>query len=258
MRLPPLFLAAAFLAQTQLFSPLMNAGSLPPRAGDAEVARILAAGGCVLQDGTPSYTIAEVARDPGAFVGHHIRIRAVFEQAAEGQYLCADDPSGKPRFGVGYAPRTGEDRKNHEKSLTRIRSRDCIGRALVAVSGMLQHAPQEGFVSYEYRFDVSRFDGVEPVGRPYAGFLEAGECYRTAVTFAPDGTFRLTDPLRLPAHHAARIEWTNLRDLPKLMRAATTPPTQSVVFRVLSKQVAKAGAQERWNTTYRCRIYRID
>lgn len=238
------------LGPALLVGPAMSA---PPAADSPEVARILAAGGCVLLDAVPSHPLAEVAREPAKFAGRRLRLRAVYEQTPQGARLVAEPAAAGPAFAVALAPLKGAERRLRERGLARLRSKQCAGRAVVAVRGVLRLDPQTGGT-----FEVEQFEAVDPAGLPFNGTLTAGECYRAPIVFETDGTFRLVTPLWVPPHHAGHLEWTNLRQLPQLRRVAATPPTSAVVFRVLSRRIDKVGDAYRWHTTYRCQIYRLD
>lgn len=243
--LRPLFALAglgAFLSS----SPMKAQPNSPP----AEAARILEAGGCVLLDGTPAPALTEVARNPSAFTGKRIRVSGIWEQFPSG--LRVTQESTAAFLEITLPPLPGAAARLRERGLARIASTECAGRAVVAVSGTLLRQGSGQI------FAVERFDGIEPAGRPYTGLLTAGECYRAQVLFDPAGGLHLATSPRLPAHHAGRVEWTNRKDIPKLLRPPLDPPHRFAVFRVLSADVQKAGDTLRWNTTYRCRIYRLD
>jgi hypothetical protein len=103
----------------------------------------------------------------------------------------------------------------------------------------------------------------EPVAAPqepleFAGTLEAGHTYRALSIFDQAQEWRPVAPLKLPFHHAGRIEWLNLTDFPELTETPPGSRLKNIVFRVVEKKIAKVSGQYRWNTTYTCRIIRVE
>ena len=86
----------------------------------------------------------------------------------------------------------------------------------------------------------------------YNGWLEEGKTYRAAVRYGSAGELELIIPLRILAHHAARVEWSNLEDYPALK--AANHHSKWIVFNVVSKRTVRVAEQYRWNDTYHCRI----
>ncbi|HEY0386381.1 MAG TPA: hypothetical protein VGC64_10235, partial [Pyrinomonadaceae bacterium] len=70
--------------------------------------------------------------------------------------------------------------------------------------------------------------------------------------------WRTVVPLRIPFHHAARIEWVNLREFPELVKAVGKDCRRRIVFSVIAQETFKVAGQYRWDTTYRCRILRVE
>lgn len=92
----------------------------------------------------------------------------------------------------------------------------------------------------------------------FKGMLEPGVSYRALVTRDRVEEWRTLLPLRLPFHHAARIEWLNLKDYPALNKAGTGSHQKRIVFKVVRRETSKVAGQYRWNTTYYCRITAIE
>jgi hypothetical protein len=86
----------------------------------------------------------------------------------------------------------------------------------------------------------------------YNGWLEEGKTYRAAVRYGSAGELDLIIPLRILAHHAARVEWANLEDYPALK--AANHHSKWIVLNVVSKHTVKVPQHDRWNDTYQCRI----
>lgn len=97
---------------------------------------------------------------------------------------------------------------------------------------------------------------TEPI--EFAGTLEKGSTYRALVTRDQEQGLQLVTPLKLPLHHAARVEWLNLKEFAELgKRSATTQRTQ-IVFKVVEKKSVKVSGQYRWNTIYECQLITIE
>lgn len=92
----------------------------------------------------------------------------------------------------------------------------------------------------------------------FAGTLEKGSTYRALVTPDQEQELRLVAPLKLPLHHAARVEWLNLKEFPELRKRSPTTQRTQVVFKVIEKKSVKVSGQYRWNTTYECQIITIE
>lgn len=91
----------------------------------------------------------------------------------------------------------------------------------------------------------------------FGGTLEAGKVYRAAVRFDKDLlSFRTVERLELPAHHAGRIEWTNVKFLGGFF---TLDAGEQIhfVFEVVAKNVMTL-AGERLRTTFDCRVLSVE
>ncbi len=99
---------------------------------------------------------------------------------------------------------------------------------------------------------------AEPELFEFAGTLEEGRMYRALSIFDQEQEWRPVAPLKLPFHHAGRIEWLNLKDFPALTETPPSARLKNIVFRVVEKRIAKVAGQYRWNTTFYCRIIRIE
>lgn len=97
---------------------------------------------------------------------------------------------------------------------------------------------------------------TEPI--EFDGRLEEGITYRAFVICDQEQELKTIVPLRIPFHHAARIEWLNLREFPQLDKAKNARCRQQIVFKVIKRETIKVAGQNRWNTTYRCRILAIE
>jgi hypothetical protein len=91
----------------------------------------------------------------------------------------------------------------------------------------------------------------------FDGTLETGKVYRAAVTFDKDSVlFKTVKRLKLPAHHAGRIEWTNIKFLGGFY---TLDAGEQIhfVFEVVAKNVMML-AGGRLRTTFDCRILSME
>jgi hypothetical protein len=88
----------------------------------------------------------------------------------------------------------------------------------------------------------------------FNGGLKEGSTYRAAVVRGQDGEWRTVISLKMPLHHAARIEWLNLKNYPELFQPEPDAHRKRVVFTVIRRETYKVAGQSRWNTVYYCRI----
>ena len=101
---------------------------------------------------------------------------------------------------------------------------------------------------YDYRFDIREFKTIDPIVLPYKGRLEPGWMYVDSFDSTNENRLKLSEPLKMSLHHAARIEWLNTGKFPKLRAAGRT----FITFRVVSREIKKIG-DNRWNDTYTLR-----
>lgn len=88
----------------------------------------------------------------------------------------------------------------------------------------------------------------------FNGDLKEGSTYRAAIARGRDGEWRTVVPLKMPRHHATRIEWLNLEDYPALAQPEPRSQPRQIVFTVVRRETYKVAGQYRWNTIYYCRI----
>ncbi|MDX6693609.1 MAG: hypothetical protein QOF02_1212 [Blastocatellia bacterium] len=88
----------------------------------------------------------------------------------------------------------------------------------------------------------------------FGGDLQEGSTYRAAIARGQDGEWRTSVPLKILRHHAARIEWLNLKEYPELDKPQPRSRQKQIVFTVVKRETLKVAGQYRWNTTYYCRI----
>jgi hypothetical protein len=92
----------------------------------------------------------------------------------------------------------------------------------------------------------------------FEGLIQKGVTYRAKITFNTEQGWHTVVKLRVPYHHAARIEWTNLDEYPSLEKQGARMQRHWIRFELVSREVVKLASQERWNTTYRCRIVAVE
>lgn len=83
----------------------------------------------------------------------------------------------------------------------------------------------------------------------FTGELEKGKIYRAEIEF--DGKYnewQTIKSLKLPFHHAGRLEWTNIKSFNLLQNSK-----RKIVFKVISKKIYQAD-RNRWNTIYQAKI----
>ncbi|MGA9994708.1 MAG: hypothetical protein WBP93_04795, partial [Pyrinomonadaceae bacterium] len=133
------------------------------------------------------------------------------------------------------------------------------GRAEIVVQGTLENRRSKNpFFNYRYLFVATCIEKVMRAGLSYEGTLEEGQTYRARVKCDREQGLSLLIPVSVPYHHAWHIEWTNLKKFPQLKSRAGADCEREIVFQVLSKQIEKVAGQNRWNTTYNCKILEVE
>ena len=92
----------------------------------------------------------------------------------------------------------------------------------------------------------------------FAGLIQKGITYRAEVSYDKKQGWHTSVRLRLPNHHAGRIEWVNLSEFPTLGKPGEGSRRLRIRFELVSRQVVKVQDHERWNTTYTCRILAVE
>lgn len=83
----------------------------------------------------------------------------------------------------------------------------------------------------------------------FEGELLVGKTYTATFIFDETSGWRLTEPIKLLPHHAARIEWI---DKKRILSSLIKENRYQLEFKVLARNVRRAGNTNRWNTTYKC------
>lgn len=204
----------------------------------------------------PTVALCDLMKRPGEFYDRKVRISGMFTQADEAQYLSDSGCPAKrdtDQIGVGFADMEGSGRERFSKEISKIGKPEFGGRAMVRVVGYLRNAQRHDFACYGMRFDIVRFEKVEPVVMTFEGELQAGNTYRASVQGDDMLGLVLTRALRIAEHHAVRLEWTNLSAFPELHNLRGMTSERKVVFSVLSDDI-KQVTERRWNRTIRLRI----
>jgi hypothetical protein len=102
----------------------------------------------------------------------------------------------------------------------------------------------------KFRAKNPPIERIEPQIIDYEGTLEEGKTYRGIVYSTKRQALSLAVPLKIPFHHADRIEWVNQAKF-------FFPAENRIVFRVKSKDT-KQMTPNRWNTTYSCEILTLE
>lgn len=208
----------------------------------------------------PTVALCDLMKRPGEFYDRKVRISGMFTQADEAQYLSDNGCPAKrdtDRVGVGFADADESGRERRSKEISKIGKPEYGGRAMVRVIGYLRNAQRHDFACYGMRFDIVRFEKVEPVVMTFDGELQAGNTYRASVQSDDMLGLVLVKALRIAEHHAVRLEWTNLSAFPELSRSRGMMSEKQVVFSVLSDDIRQV-TERRWNRTLRLRIIRAE
>lgn len=207
----------------------------------------------------PTISFCELMRNREYYAGFVIAMNAVLEYSETQQFIhdpeCAEPGIGRALFttekiGVGFDFKRGKS-KELEKQAIGVRDERFGGRARVYIYGVLRDGRERAADTHEFRFDISEFKTIDPIVLPYKGRIDPGWMYVDSFDAKGD-ELKLSSPLKMPMHHAARIEWLNADKYPKLRATGHT----FITFRVISKEIKNIG-NRRWNDTYTCEILDI-
>jgi hypothetical protein len=208
----------------------------------------------------PNVSFCDLIRYRDYYVGKPASINANLELHGPIQFLndpnCDTPASGtartKERIGVEYPPKKGEAPGVWAARTAQLSTSRFGGRARVLITGILRHDPDRARDSYAFWFEISDFKTVEPIVLPYQGRLETGWTYSDAIDQIEGKELALSSRLKMPLHHAARIEWTNLESFPALK----TGGRKYLTFRVVTKVIQPMGSG-RWNDEYVCELIEV-
>ncbi len=204
----------------------------------------------------PTISFCELIRNHEYYNGSVVAINAVLEYSDKQQFIhdpeCAELGIGAALFttekvAVGFDFKKGKSKKLEKQAIS-VRDARFGGRARVDIYGFLREESENGADKYKFRFDITEFKTIDPIVLPYNGRLEPGWMYVDSFDAKGD-ELKLSSPLKMPFHHAFRIEWLNSDKYPKLRAAGHT----FITFRVLSRNIRNMG-NGRWDETYTCEI----
>ena len=210
----------------------------------------------------PTISFCELMKNRESYIGNVIAMNAVLEYSESQQFIydpeCAEPGMGSlfttEKAGVGFNVKRGDAEaiqalKNKAFSL---RDPRFGGRARVYIYGVLRDNRDRAADKHDFRFDISEFKTIDAVVLPYKGRLEPGWTYADSFDAGDERKLKLSSPLKMPLHHAARVEWLNADKFRKLRTDGHT----FVTFRVVSRDVKKM-SDNRWNDTYTCEILEL-
>lgn len=217
----------------------------------------------------PTITFCEMVKHPELYFEKTIRFRGTFEIHTEGSTLNDElcPRSHDDSIGLSVVKIDDKQLRLVNREFGRIRSGKVGVHPRVIVVGILRNVSRRAFEWYRYRFDIIRFENIQPEGRqtanvseglvPYQSVLDAGKTYRAVVRGDKEFGLVLVPPLRLFSHQAVSIEWTNLKEFPALERLRDSSRQLPIVFSVISDE-RKQMTEQRWDRTVKCKILRIE
>lgn len=104
---------------------------------------------------------------------------------------------------------------------------------------------------YDYTFAISDIKNLERIILPYKGDIKLGWTYSDAVSFEVNKPLTLSSPVKVPYHHAGRVEITNENQFPALKKSGM----KYLVFKALSETILKVG--NRWDSTFKCELLEV-
>ena len=135
-----------------------------------------------MMDEIPTVTFCDLVKNSANYFGKTVRLSATLIQQEEGVVLGDDecDKLGigpysheKERLGVGFGGAGKEEINLYQETRRKIADFE-DSRAAVVVVGILRDIALHGFVWYDRRFDILRFESAKPETLRYHGFLEEG------------------------------------------------------------------------------------
>ena len=205
----------------------------------------------------PTISFCELMRNRESYIDTVVGINAVLEFNETQQFIydpeCAERSIGPLLFttekvGVGFDFKKGKSKELQNQALS-VRDKRFGGRARVYIHGILRDNREQTGNPNKFRFDISEFKTIDPIVLSYEGKLEPGWMYVDSFDANNEVEPKLSSRLKMPLHHAARIEWLNAGKFPRLRAAGHT----FITFRVVSRDIRKIGVN-RWNDIYTCEI----
>lgn len=203
----------------------------------------------------PTISFCDLMRNRDMYLGKTVAMNATLEYSDTHQFIydpeCAEPGMGSlfttEKLSVEFTPTKSQELLDKARSL---RDQRFGGRARVYIYGTLfEGRVRFGDDTFNFRFAISKFVSIDPIILPYKGRLEPGWMYVDSFDATNEREPKLSSPLKISLHHAARVEWLNADTFPKLRAAGRT----FVTFRVISRDIQKI-SNNRWNDIYICEI----
>jgi hypothetical protein len=198
-------------------------------------------------------TFCDLLKFSDYYTDRPVSLHADLEYTTEQLYLhdrecelpAAASTLATGKIAVGYTSKT----ETWEFKTDPIRTPRFGSRARVHVAGILRNEALPGSNGPRFRFEISEFKTVEPIVVPYQGTLEPSWIFSDTVDYVAAKGLQLSSRLRVPFHHAGRVEWNNADSFPLLRQNGRL----HITFRVISKTTQLMG-NNRWNDEYVCEI----
>lgn len=85
----------------------------------------------------------------------------------------------------------------------------------------------------------------------FEGELVVGKTYTADFIFVENTGWRFAERVKILPHHAIYIDWIDKKGiLPSLIKENR----YRIEFKVVAKNIRRAGNTDRWNTTYKCAL----
>ena len=201
-----------------------------------------------------------MVRHPQLYFNKPIRIAATMELGDEGSNLndvrCVR--SHDDSIGVGAVAHE-QQATSFLRDFEKIRDGKFGAQPRVTAVGILRNSSLRAFAWYRYRFDIMAFENIRQELSEtivtFDGSLREGFTYRGTVRGDKDFGLSFNTPLRVPMHHAVRLEWTNLKQFRVLQRLRRDE--KQIVFRVVKDDIHQILPQ-RWDHTFQLEILLVE
>lgn len=209
----------------------------------------------------PGLSYCGLLQDREYMAGRRVIIYADLEIGVDGGTYLHEPECDRPEMGtartseriaIGFDPKVTGGRDIMTEALQKVDTAVYGRRVRVQVEGVLREEKNRMLESYRYRFFIARFIRVDKIVPWFEGELREGWAYSHTFNHVKEKGLQLGLPLKLPYHHAARVEWTNADKFPLLRKSGV----RYMTFRVVSKETRQI-ERLRWNTTYVCEIIEV-
>jgi hypothetical protein len=210
----------------------------------------------------PTISFCVLMADREYLAGRQVIIDADIELGDGGAaYLhepeCDRPEMGKARtgerIGIGFDPKITGGRDILTEGLRKIDLAVYGRRARVRVRGILRDERARALDSYDYRFFIERFVSADKIVPWFEGELREGWTYIAGFQHVKEKGLQLGVPLKMPLHHAVRVEWTNEDKFPLLRKSGV----RFMTFRVVSKETRQV-EKYMWREVYVCEIIEVN